>query len=54
MLNLIGSQYSKIVKGMKTSQIHFFLFFATPHGMWDMSFLTRDRTHNSCSGGSES
>ena len=22
----------------------FFFFFATPHGMWDLSYLTKDRT----------
>ena len=34
----------------------FFLFFflATPHGMWDLSSLTRDQTCAPCSGSTES
>uniref|UniRef100_A0A8C6DB18 Uncharacterized protein n=1 Tax=Moschus moschiferus TaxID=68415 RepID=A0A8C6DB18_MOSMO len=26
----------------------FFFFLAKPHGMWDLSFQTRDRTHTPC------
>ena len=32
----------------------FFFFLAAPHGMWDLSSLTRDRTHAPCSGSAES
>ena len=28
----------------------FFNFLATPHGMWDLSSPTRDRTHDPCIG----
>ena len=31
-----------------------FYFFATLYGMWDLSSLTRDRTHTYCIGSSES
>ena len=27
-----------------------FFLLATPHGMWDLSFWTKDRTHNPCRG----
>ena len=32
----------------------FFFFFATLHGIWDLSFPTRDGTLATCSGNSES
>ena len=33
--------------------VFFFFFLAMPWGMWDLSFLTRDRTHVPCSGSME-
>ena len=29
-------------------------FFAAPHGLWDLSFLTRDQTCTLCGGSAES
>ena len=34
--------------------LFFFFFLAMPHGMWDLSSPTRDRTHAPCIGSAES
>ena len=41
---------------LKAQARFFFLntFLATPHNMWDLSSLTRGRTHNPCIGSTES
>ena len=37
-----------------SSSLFFFFFLAAPHGIWDLSSLTQDGSHNPCIGNTES
>ena len=42
------------VQNVTGINVFFFFFFATVHGVWDLSSLTRDHSHTLCSGSTES
>ena len=50
--NRYGSQLY-CVSTLPPIPVGFFFFFAALHGMWDLSFLTKDQTHAPCSGSTE-
>ena len=47
---LMWTIFSKVFTGFVTVVLLFYGLFFWPGGMWDLSSLTRDRTHTPCTG----